>query len=105
MSYAIREAIWLKSLLHDPGIYSSTKEKFFINTDNQQVLNLSKDEIISEKSKHIDIKYHLVRDHAQQGTVTLNYVCTNDMIADILTKPLENVKFSRFRQLMGVHDN
>ena len=105
MSYAVREAIWIKSVIYDlkcdliPEITVVN-----IKTDNQQVLELSKNEIVSEKSKHIDVKYHLVRDHSISGTIELAHVPSCDMIADTMTKGLNKTKFSFFRQAMGVSE-
>jgi kynurenine formamidase len=43
---------------------------------------------VSEKTKHIDLKYHFVKDHTQLGTIKLRYLQTDDMVVDMLTKPL-----------------
>ena len=55
-----------------------------------------------EKSKHIEIKYHYIRDMVQRGAVKLQYVATDDRIADVLTKPWARVKFEYFREKLGV---
>ena len=55
-----------------------------------------------EKSKHIEIKYHYIRDMVQRGLVKLQYVVTGEHIADVLTKPLARLKFEYFREKLGV---
>ena len=50
--------------------------------------------VFHDKSKHIEIKYHYIRDMVQRGAVKLQYVATGEHIADVLTKPLDRVKFS-----------
>ena len=55
-----------------------------------------------DKSNHIKIKYHYIRDMVQRGAVKLQYVATNEHIADVLTKPLARVKFEDFREKLGV---
>ena len=55
-----------------------------------------------ENSNHIEIKYHYIRDMVQKGVVKLQYVATNEHIADVLTKPLARVKFEYFREKVGV---
>ena len=55
-----------------------------------------------DKSKHIDIKYHYIRDMVQRGAVKLQYVATEEQIADMLTRPLARVKFEYFRENLGV---
>ena len=55
-----------------------------------------------DKSKHIEIKYHYIRDKMQRGGVKLQYVATKEQIADVLTKPLARVKFEYFGEKLGV---
>ena len=55
-----------------------------------------------DRSKHIEIKYHYIRDIVQRGAVKLLYVATEEQIADILTKPLARMKFEYFRERLGV---
>ena len=56
--------------------------------DNQSCIAYSQNALVSEKTKHIDLKYHFVKDHVQLGTIKLRYLPTGDMVADMLTKPL-----------------
>ena len=52
------------------------------------------------RTKHIEIRHHFLRDHAQKGDITLEFVSTKDQLADILTKPLsEEIFFDIRRQL------
>ena len=55
-----------------------------------------------DKSKHIEIKYHYIRDMVQRGVVKLQYVATEEHIADVLMKPLARLKFEYFREKLGV---
>ena len=55
-----------------------------------------------DKSKHIEIKYHYIRDMVQRGAVRLQYVATDEQIADVLTKPLARLKFEYFKEKLGV---
>ena len=58
--------------------------------------------IFHDKSKHIEIKYHYIRDMVQRGVLKLKYVAMDDHIADVLMKPLARVKFEYFRENLGV---
>ena len=58
--------------------------------------------IFHDKSKHIEIKYHFIRDMVHKGAVKLKYVPTEEQVADVLTKPLARVKFEYFRDKLGV---
>ena len=58
--------------------------------------------MLHDKSKHIEIKYHCIRDMVRRGVVKLQYVATDEQIADVLMKPLARVKFEYFREKLGV---
>ena len=57
-------------------------------------MKLSKNPVFHDNLKHIDIKYHYIRDMVQRGEVKLHYVATDEQIADVLTKPLARVNLS-----------
>ena len=63
---------------------------------------MSENPVFHDKSKHIEIKYHYIRDMVQRGAVKLQYVATEEQIADVLMKPLARVKFEYFREKLGV---
>ena len=58
--------------------------------------------VFHDKSKHIEIKYHYIRDTMYRGEVKLDYVVTDEQIVDVLTKPLARVNFKYFREKLGV---
>ena len=60
-------------------------------------MKLSENPVFHDKSKHIKIKYHYIRDMVQRGAVKFS-----EQIADVLTKPLTRVKFEYFREKLGV---
>ena len=70
-----------------------------IHYDNQSCVKFSENPVFPDKLKHIEIKYHYM---VQRGVVKLQYVATEDQIADVLTKPLARVKFEYFRENLGV---
>ena len=55
-----------------------------------------------DRSKHIDTRYHYIRDCIEQGMVSVDHVGTDDQLADILTKPLGRIKFVELRTKLGV---
>ena len=65
-------------------------------------MKLSKNPVFHDKSKHIEIKYHYIRDMVQRGAVKLQYVATKEQIADVLKKPLARLKLQYFREKLGV---
>ena len=65
-------------------------------------MKFSKNPMFHDKLKHIEIKYHYIMDMVHRGAVKLQYVATDEKIADVLTKPLARVKFEYFRENLGV---
>ena len=72
-----------------------------IHCDNQSCVKLLENPVFLDKSKHIEIKYHYIRDMVQKGAVKLNYVVMKEQIADVLTNPLARVKFKYFTRVKG----
>ena len=65
-------------------------------------MKLLENPVFHDKSKHIEIKYHYIRDMVQRGAVKLQYVATEEKIADVLMKPLARLKFKYFRERLCV---
>ena len=63
---------------------------------------MSENLVFHDKLKHINIKYYYIRDMVQRGAVKLQYVATEEQIADVLMKPLDRLKFKYFREMLGV---
>ena len=63
---------------------------------------MSKNPVFHNNLKHIEIKYHYIRDMVQRGAVKLQYIAMDEHIANVLTKPLARVKFEYFRENLGV---
>ena len=58
--------------------------------------------VFHDKSKHIEIQYFYIRDMVHKGAIKLQYVSNNEQVADVLNKPLSQVKFEYFRDKLGV---
>ena len=65
---------------------------------------MSVNPVFHDKLKHIQIRYHFIRDMVQKGVVELHYIPTDDQTIDVLTKPLPRVKFEYFRRRLGVEE-
>jgi KUP system potassium uptake protein len=74
--------------------------------DNQSAIAYSKNALVSEKTKHIDMKWHFLKDHVEQGTIIkLRYLPTDQMVADMFTKPLPGHAMTRHRTaILGGED-
>ena len=66
-----------------------------IHCDNQSCVKFSENPVFHDKSKHIEIKYHYIRDMGKKGSVKLQYVAMDEQIADVLTKPLASSTLGR----------
>ena len=97
---AVQECVWLQRLMIDLNLPDDKPTSLY--EDNQAAIAISKNPQFHGRTKHIDIKFHYVREQVESGTVNLLYCPTNDMLADIFTKPLSNEKFVNFCKLIGV---
>ena len=71
-----------------------------VGADNQAALSFSHDDVQTERSKHIDMKYQFIRDHIMRGTIVAQYVSTDGMVADVMAKALGRIKHKLFFKLM-----
>jgi hypothetical protein len=102
-SQASCEAIWLRKML--VGLFGQEMSPIVIHCDNQSCIKFSKNPMFHGRSKHIEIRYHFIRDWVQKGVVQLQYVSTDDQVANILTKALPRGKHVYFRDKMGLVRN
>ena len=70
--------------------------------DNHSCVKMMKKPVFHDNSKHIEIKFHYIRNIIQSGALKLQYMETKEKIVDVLTKPLARVKFKYFRERLGV---
>ena len=89
----------MKQTLHDFGLsFEYVPSKY----DNTNAIRISKNLMQHYRTKHIEIRHHFLRDHAQKGDITLEFVSTDDQLADIFTKPLSEEQFVDIRRQLGV---
>ncbi len=96
-----KEAVWLGRLLADMRVYEKPP-CVRIYADNQGSIDTVKNQAIYQRNKHVDIQYHYALDIAAAGKVEFVYCPTEEMIADIFTKPLDCVKFEKHALSLGV---
>jgi hypothetical protein len=73
-----------------------------IYCDNNSAIKLSKNPVLHGRSKHIDVRFHFLRDLTRDGVVELVYCNTQEQIADIMTKPLKLEAFLKLRDKLGM---
>ena len=97
------EAIWMRKIV--VGLFGSHLDPTVIYCDNHSYIKLSVNLLFHDRSKHIDIRYHHIRDCVQQRIMLLSYIPIEDRDADILTKVLTRSKFEYHRDRIGAADN
>ncbi|CAL9021468.1 unnamed protein product [Prunus brigantina] len=69
--------------------------------DNMSAINISKNPIQHSRTKHIDIRHHFIRELVEENVLSLEFVSTEKQLADIFTKPLDNLRFETLRQSLA----
>jgi hypothetical protein len=95
----VKEALWLRKLFKDLRL---NIDIIAINADSQSAIKLIKNPIISLRSKHIDVIHHFVRERVARNEISFEYIRTEAMVADALTKPVNFTKLNFCRESMGV---
>ena len=85
--------------LLDYGIF---QKHLTIYCDNTNAINISKNPTQHSRTKHIEIRHHFIRELIEDGTLTLEFIHTDDQKADLFTKPLDGRRFEFLRQNIGV---
>ena len=102
-SQASCEALWLHKFMVD--LFDQELRPMIIHCDNQSCIALSENPVFNDRSIHIEIRYHFIRDYVQRGAVELQYISTDEQVADILMKSYRRGKHIHFRDKMGVVKN
>ncbi|KMQ88473.1 gag-pol polyprotein [Lasius niger] len=101
-SSATREAIWLRNLLHDIG--HKCKNATLIHIDNQSAIRLVKNPEFHKRTKHVDIRYHYIREKVESRDIQVTYIPTENQLADIFTKALPRDRFRKLCTGLGICD-
>ncbi|GMI75420.1 cysteine-rich RLK (RECEPTOR-like protein kinase) 8 [Hibiscus trionum] len=96
---AVKEAIWLNGLLEDLGVVQS---HISLYCDSQSAIHLAKNQVYHSRTKHIDVRYHFVREIFEEGKVLLQKIATAENPADMLTKVVTSIKFNHCLNLINI---
>ena len=102
LSETCKEVLWMKQVMKHFDI--NPEKPVMIFTDNQSALAMVDNQRFSNRTKHIDTKFHFVRDVSDKGLVSIRYHPSNTNIADMLTKPLGGNKIRQLRELGGLQE-
>ena len=102
MAVATSELVWLKSLLTSLGVFPIQVMKLFF--DSQAAIHIAKNPVFHERTKHIEINCHFVRERLVNRDLVLSYLPSRQQPADIFTKALESQQFLHLRAKLGMVD-
>ncbi|SGY91289.1 BQ5605_C038g11655 [Microbotryum silenes-dioicae] len=100
LSHAGKEAIFLRQLFGELGLRSL--QPVLIYGDNQGANTLTKNPVFHARTGHIRLRKHFVRDMVSLGNITVQYINTGEMTANIFTKALSCDLFARHRGRLGI---
>ena len=101
LANGVKEAIWLRRMLNELNVECNTIPVF---VDNQAAIKIASNTECNDhkRSKHIDVKFHFIRDVANCGEINIKYVQSKEQLADIFTKPLTKQQFCYLRNILNV---
>jgi hypothetical protein len=84
------------------AVLGKEPDKMKLYVDNLSAIALCKNPVFHDRTKHIDTRYHYIRECVEKGMVDVLHVGTHDQLGDILTKALPRAKFVEMRQRLGI---
>ena len=99
LTLAAKEILWLKHILIE---LNRSPKQTIIYCDNKSTICLSKNPEMHARSKHIDVRYHFIREKIDNQEFMVEYQCTEEMVADIFTKGLPKVKHYKCMEQLGL---
>ena len=70
--------------------------------DNQPAIALMKNPVLHDQSKHIDVKFHFLKDYVNGGQIIIEFIETGQQLADVLTKPLGRLRFTELKKMIDM---
>jgi ribonuclease HI len=101
-THCIKELKWLRGTLDE--LKQARDRSTPLWSDSQSAIAMAHSEGYRAKTKHIDVRYHFIRESVKTGEISLDYRSSEDMPADGLTKPLVGAKWKSFVKLLNVGD-
>ncbi|CAI0428715.1 unnamed protein product [Linum tenue] len=101
-SFCAAQCVWLKRIVAQMGWLDCVKGTTRIMCDNSSAIKLSKNPVMHGRSKHIDVRFHFLRELARNGTIELEHCGTEEQVAYIMTKPLKLEAFQLLRSRLGM---
>jgi hypothetical protein len=95
LTHAAKEAIFLRNFIGE--LYSEINlSPVLLYNDNQSSHKIAQNRIVNNRTKHIDIRYHFIQDSIVNNKIDVKYLCTEEMVADVLTKTVHGPRYNKF---------
>jgi hypothetical protein len=75
-----------------------------LKVDNKSAISIIRNSVLNDRGRHIDTRFHLIREHEANGLVSVQFIGTKKQLGDILTKSLSRVKFLELSTKIGIHN-
>ncbi|KAK6158859.1 hypothetical protein DH2020_006173 [Rehmannia glutinosa] len=95
------QVLWMRQQLIDYEIEEKKKFQLYM-CDNTSAIAITHNPVLHSRTKHIDVRYHFIRDHVEKKDITLEYISTDKQLADIFTKPLCESRFEELKNELGL---
>jgi hypothetical protein len=90
VGHCCAQLLWMRQTFRD---YDYKLSKVPLLFDNESAICMADNPVEHSRTKHIDIWYHILRDHKQRGDIVMNHVSSHNQLTDIFTKPLDEMTF------------
>lgn len=102
LAFLVQELIWLKRMLRTLGVRHD--QPMLVRCDSKSAIHIATNPVFHERTKHIELDCHFVRDEVLTRNIQLSHVDTQSQLADIFTKPIGRDDFWHFRFKLGIHN-
>ena len=96
MAHGVCESIWIKRIIQDLGLRHP--EPITLHCDNKAAIAIENNPVQHDRTKHVEVDRHFIKDHLNQGTINFPFVKSEDQLADVLTKAVSG---KIFHSLLG----
>ena len=100
MAHATCELLWVRHILEEMGFINTSPMKLWC--DNQAAIHIASNPVFHERTKHIEVDCHFIREKYQQNLVSFSHVRTGDQLANVFTKALNGARISFICNKLGM---